>query len=54
MRLALKQSKNIIIDLSRIKLPEHKCIATIKSRAQKLGRIRKILIISKNKTIVEL
>ena len=53
MRLALKQSSNIIIDLSRIKIPEHKCIMTIKNRAQKLGRIKKIIIITKNKTIIE-
>lgn len=54
MRLALKQSNNIIIDLSRIKIPEYKCLTTIKSRAQKLGHIKKIIIITRDKTIIEL
>ena len=54
MRLALKQSDNIIIDLSRIKLPEQKCITTIRNRAKKLGRSKKVIIITKSKQIIRL
>ena len=54
MRLALKQSNNIIMDLSRIKLPEDKCIGVIKRRAKKLGQIRRIIIVTKTKNVIEL
>lgn len=54
LRLALKQSANVIIDLSRIKQPEDKCIGVIKRRAKKLGRIKKIMIITKSRQIIEL
>ena len=54
MRLALQQSSNIIIDLSRIKIREDKCMTTIKNRAKKLGKKRKVMIITKEKAIIEL
>ena len=54
MRNALKQSNNIIIDLSRIKQPENKCIGVIKRRAQKLGKKQKVMIITKSGEIIEL
>ena len=52
MREALRQSKNIIIDLHRIKLPEQKCVATVKSRAAKLGHIRNVIVVTKTDKVI--
>ena len=52
MRLALKQSNNIIIDLQRIKLPDEKCIGVVKRRAEKLGRGYRVMLITKSKNIL--
>ena len=52
MRLALKQSSNIIIDLQRIKLPDVKCLGVIKRRAEKLGKKYKVMVVTKRKKIV--
>ena len=52
MRLALKQSNNIIIDLQRIKLPDEKCIGVVKRRAEKLGRGYRVMLITKSKNLL--
>ena len=54
MRLALKQSKNIIIDLQRIKLPDEKCLGVVKRRAEKLGKKYRVMVITKDKRIIKL
>lgn len=51
LRTALKQSKNIIIDLRRIKIDETKAIFQIKEKFIKIKTIKKIIIIKKNSTL---
>jgi hypothetical protein len=50
LRCALKQSKNIIIDLRRIKIDETKAISQIKEKFIKIKTIKNIIIIKKNST----
>ena len=52
MRLAFGQSRKIIIYLGRIKIPENKCLMTIKNRAKKLGKKYKIIVILSNEKIL--
>ena len=54
LRLAIKQSPNVIIDLKRINRNEDSCIAEIRKRAKKLGKRYKIIIITKNRKIIKL
>ena len=51
---AQSQSKNIIIDLHRIKLDEQKCISQISFEFEKRKSINKILIITKKNEIIDL
>ena len=53
VRAALRQSSNIIIDLSRIPLPEDKCIREIKNLAKLLGKKRRLMVITKSGEIVK-
>lgn len=53
MRLAFKQSTNIIIDLQRIGLPDEKCIGVVKRRAEKLGKKCRVMVITKTKKIIK-
>lgn len=53
IRTALKQSNNIIIDLSRIKVSEDSCLRYIKDRKDRLGKKYSFLVIMKDKEIVE-
>ena len=52
MRLAIRQSKNIIIDLQRIKLPSEKCLGVIGRRAEKLGKRYRVMAITKDRKII--
>lgn len=54
MRVALKQSENIIIDLSRIKIKEGKALNEIRRQANLIKQIKNILIITKSHKIIEL
>ena len=54
MRLALKQSSNIIVDLSRMKLPEEKCIHEVKRQNDLIRGKHRVMIITKTKKIIEL
>lgn len=54
LRCALKQSKNIIIDLRRIKIDETKAINQIKEKFIKVKTIKKIIIIKKNSKILDM
>ena len=54
LRTALKQSENIIIDLRRIKLDEHKSISQIKKLFNVSKKIKRILIISKEQVLLDI
>ena len=45
VRAALKQSCNIIIDLSRIKVEEGSCLRFLRDRSNRLGKKVKIMVI---------
>ena len=53
-RNARKQSRNVIIDLRRIKMHPNKASVRIRSFLSKPHRFRKILIITKGKKVVEI
>ena len=53
IRTALKQSSNIIIDLSRINVSEDSCLRYVEDRKGRLGKKYSFLVIKKNKEIVE-
>ena len=53
LRLALRRSNSIIIDLQRTKLLDEKCLRTLKRRAKKLGKKYKIMAITKTKKVVK-
>ncbi len=54
LRTALKQSKNIIIDLRRIKIDETKAISQIAKQFKYSKLIREIIIIKQNKEIIDI
>lgn len=54
MRLALKQSSNIIIDLSRMDIPEDKCMREIKRQNSLIRGKHRIIVITKTQKIIEL
>ena len=54
IRLALRQSKNVIIDLSRMRLPEDKCMREIKRQDGLISGKHRIMIIIKKHEIVKL
>ena len=51
LRGALRQSKNIIIDLRRVKIDEARAISQIKDKFIKIKTIKNIIIIKKNSTV---
>ncbi len=53
-RKAARQSKNIIIDLRRVHLPEAECISQIKKEFQARPYLRKLLIIKRNQDLIDL
>jgi len=52
IRTALKQSSNVIIDLSRIRIPEETCLRFIEDRKNRLGKKYNFIVITKNKEIL--
>ncbi len=54
MRLALKQSSNIIVDLSRMKLPERKCLHEVKRQNDLIRGKHRVLVITKKQKILRL
>lgn len=52
MRLALRQAENIIIDLSRIRMPEEKAMREIKRQFHLYKQAKRLLIITKNHKII--
>lgn len=54
VRKAVRQSKNIIIDLSRIKIPEDKCLREIKRQVKLLCGVGKVMVITKKQRILEI
>lgn len=53
IRVALKQSSNIILDLSRIKVEEGSCLRYVRDRKDRLGKKYSFMVIRKNKKILE-
>lgn len=53
LRCALKQSKNIIIDLRRIKIEETRAISQINKQFKYSNLINRIIIIKQNKEILD-
>lgn len=54
MRTARRQSKNIIIDFSRIKLHQRRATSHINFFLSKPNQFKRVLIITKSKKIVEI
>lgn len=54
IRLALKQSPNIIIDLHRINRPETQCLREIKKQAKLTHGIKRILVITRQNKILHI
>ena len=54
IREALTQSKNIILDLRRIKLNENKAISQINRNFELSHKIFRIIVICKDKTILDI
>jgi hypothetical protein len=54
MRSARKQSLNLIVDLSRIKLHQQQALSRIKFFLSKPNQYRKVLVITKSKKIIEI
>lgn len=53
IRVALKQSSSIILDLSRIKVEEDSCLRYVRDRKDRLGKKYSFMVIRKNKKILE-
>ena len=53
-KLALKQSHYIIFDLRRVNLSEDKCISEIEKQMSMRPYMKRLLIIRKNNTLLEL
>ena len=53
IRVALGQSKKVIVYLGRIKLPEEKSLKAINKQAKMLGKKYKIIAILKNNEMIE-
>lgn len=54
MRSARKQSINLIIDLSRIKLRQQRAISRINFFLSKPNQFKKVMIITKNRKVIEI
>jgi hypothetical protein len=54
MRAARKQSENIIIDLSRLKLHQQRAIAHIRFFLSKPNQFERVLVITKSRKIIEI
>ncbi len=54
MRTARKQSVNLIIDLRRIKIHQQRAIVRINYFLSKPNQFKKVLVITKNKKVIEI
>lgn len=54
MRLAREQSKNIVIDLSRIILHQRRAISHINFYLSKPNQFKRVLVITKSKKVIEI
>ncbi len=52
MRAARKQSTSIIIDLSRIKIHQHRAMARIQYFLSKPNRFKKVLVVTKTQKVI--
>ena len=53
IRLASKQSSNVVIDIRRSRITEKRMIELCKDRLVNIKRLRKIVLIVKNKKVLE-
>lgn len=53
-KVAIKQSHFIIFDLRRVNLPESKCISEIEKQMSLRPYMKKLFVICKNETLLEL
>ena len=53
VRLATKQSYNVILDLRKTKLTEKRMHELCKERLREIKKLRKIILIAKNKKVLE-
>ena len=53
LKKASKQSENIIIDLARIKIHQTKCLKELEKQFYKIKQMRRLIIITKTKKIVD-
>jgi len=54
MRAARKQSKNLIVDLSRVKIHQQRAVARINFFLSKPNQFNRVLVITKTKKIIEI
>ena len=54
MRAARKQSTNIIVDLGRIKIHQHRALTRVRFFLSKSSQFKKVLVITKARKIVEI
>ena len=53
LKKASRQSENIIIDLARVKIHQAKCIKELEKQFYKIKQIRKMLIVTKSKKVID-
>ncbi|MDO4746796.1 MAG: hypothetical protein Q4A70_00410 [Candidatus Saccharibacteria bacterium] len=53
LKKASRQSENIIIDLARIRIHQAKCIKELEKQFYKIKQIRKMLIVTKSKKVID-
>ena len=54
MRTARKQSENIVIDLSRIKLHQQRAISRVNFFLSKPNQFKRVLVITKTRKVIEI
>ena len=53
LKVAAKQSKNVIVDLRNIKTDEKTCLSQIEKRVDEHTTIKRVLVIKKNEELLE-
>jgi len=54
IKRALKQSKNIVIDLRRTKLNDNQCMQVLKTNRNLVRGIKRLKIISKKNVVIDI
>jgi hypothetical protein len=53
LKKAQHQSENVIVDLRRVKIPQEKCITSIEREFKHSKRLKRIIIITKSRHMLE-